>query len=62
LAAIERWVTSSVRSILLIRYQSRRDDDGPLREKLRELAHQRHRFGYHMRADLRNMAPRFPTA
>jgi len=27
-----------------IRYRSRRDDDGPVREKLRELAHQR-RFG-----------------
>ena len=30
----------------VIRYQSRRDDDGALREKLRELAHQRPRFGY----------------
>ena len=30
----------------LIRYQLRRDDDGALREKLRELAHQRRRFGY----------------
>ena len=30
----------------VIRYQSRRDDDGALREKLRELAHQRRRFGY----------------
>jgi putative transposase len=30
----------------VIRYQSRRDDDGPLRQKLRELAHQRRRFGY----------------
>ena len=29
-----------------MRYQSRRDDDGPVREKLRELAHQRRRFGY----------------
>jgi putative transposase len=29
-----------------IRYRSRREDDGPLREKLRELAHQRRRFGY----------------
>lgn len=29
----------------VIRYQSRRDD-GALREKLRELAHQRRRFGY----------------
>ena len=29
-----------------IRYRSRRDDDGPVREKLRELAHQRRRFGY----------------
>ncbi len=28
----------------MIRYQSRRDDDGPLREKLRELAHQRRRL------------------
>ncbi|MDB5725934.1 MAG: putative transposase [Novosphingobium sp.] len=28
------------------RYQSRRDDDGPVREKLRELGHQRRRFGY----------------
>ena len=27
-----------------IRYQSRRDDDGMLREKLRDLAHQRRRF------------------
>ena len=30
----------------VIRYQSRRSDDGALREKLRELAHQRRRFGY----------------
>ena len=30
----------------LIRYQSRRDDDAVLREKLRDLAHQRRRFGY----------------
>ena len=30
----------------VIRYQSRRDDDGMLREKLRDLAHQRRRFGY----------------
>ena len=30
----------------VIRYQSRRADDGALREKLRELAHQRRRFGY----------------
>ena len=30
----------------VIRYQSRRDDDGCLREQLRELAHQRRRFGY----------------
>jgi putative transposase len=29
-----------------VRYQSRRDDDAPVREKLRELAHQRRRFGY----------------
>ncbi len=29
-----------------IRYQSRRDDDGMLRDKLRDLAHQRRRFGY----------------
>ncbi|MGY4395343.1 hypothetical protein ACVWZA_000504 [Sphingomonas sp. UYAg733] len=29
-----------------VRYRSRRDDDGPVREKLRELAHQRRRFGY----------------
>ena len=30
----------------MIRYRSRRDDDGALREKLRDLAHQRRRFGY----------------
>ena len=30
----------------LIRYRSRRGDDGALREKLCELAHQRRRFGY----------------
>lgn len=30
----------------LIRYQSRRADDAALREKLRDLAHQRRRFGY----------------
>lgn len=30
----------------LIRYQSRRDDDAALRERLRDLAHQRRRFGY----------------
>ena len=30
----------------VIRYRSRRDDDEPLREKLRDLAHQRRRFGY----------------
>lgn len=29
-----------------MRYRSRREDDGPVREKLRELAHQRRRFGY----------------
>ena len=29
-----------------VRYRSRRADDGELREKLRELAHQRRRFGY----------------
>jgi putative transposase len=29
-----------------IRYRSRREDDGELREKLRDLAHQRRRFGY----------------
>jgi putative transposase len=29
-----------------MRYRPRRDDDGPVREKLRELAHQRRRFGY----------------
>ncbi len=30
----------------VIRYQSRRDDESALREKLRDLAHQRRRFGY----------------
>jgi putative transposase len=30
----------------LIRYQSRRPDDADLRKKLRDLAHQRRRFGY----------------
>jgi putative transposase len=30
----------------VIRYQSRRGDDADLREKLRDLAHQRRRFGY----------------
>jgi putative transposase len=30
----------------VIRYASRRDDDAGLREKLRDLAHQRRRFGY----------------
>ena len=30
----------------VIRYLSRRDDDSALREKLRDLAHQRRRFGY----------------
>ena len=30
----------------VVRYQSRRGDDGMLREKLRDLAHQRRRFGY----------------
>ena len=29
-----------------MRYRSRRDDDGPLREKLRALAQERRRFGY----------------
>ena len=29
-----------------VRYRFRRADDGELREKLRELAHQRRRFGY----------------
>jgi putative transposase len=33
----------------VIRYRSRRDDDGALREKLRDLAHQRRRFGYRRR-------------
>ena len=30
----------------VIRYRSCRDDDGALREKLGDLAHQRRRFGY----------------
>lgn len=30
----------------VVRYASRRDDDAGLREKLRDLAHQRRRFGY----------------
>jgi putative transposase len=30
----------------LIRYQSRRPDNADLRKKLRDLAHQRRRFGY----------------
>ena len=30
----------------VVRYQSRRDDDHVLRERLRDLAHQRRRFGY----------------
>jgi putative transposase len=30
----------------VIRYQSRRDEESALREKLRDLAHQRRRFGY----------------
>ena len=30
----------------VIRYETRRDDDAGLREKLRDLAHQRRRFGY----------------
>ena len=30
----------------VVRYESRRDDDTGLREKLRDLAHQRRRFGY----------------
>jgi len=29
-----------------VRYRSVRDDDGALREKLRELANRRRRFGY----------------
>jgi putative transposase len=29
-----------------VRYRSTRDDDAELREKLRELANQRRRFGY----------------
>ncbi len=29
-----------------VRYRSKRDDDAELREKLRELANQRRRFGY----------------
>jgi len=29
-----------------VRYRSIRDDDGALREKLRDLANQRRRFGY----------------
>jgi len=29
-----------------VRYQSRRPDDDPVRERLRELAHDRRRFGY----------------
>ena len=29
-----------------VRYQSRRPDDAPVRERLRELAHDRRRFGY----------------
>jgi len=30
----------------VIRYQSTRADDGPLRQRLRELAAERRRFGY----------------
>ena len=30
----------------MIRYRSRRPDDAALRARLRDLAHQRHRFGY----------------
>ena len=30
----------------VVRYQSRRPDDGALRTRLRELAHERRRFGY----------------
>ena len=30
-----------------VRHRSTRDDDGGLREKLRKLAKQRRRFGYH---------------
>jgi putative transposase len=29
-----------------VRYQARRPDDAPLRERLRALAHERRRFGY----------------
>jgi putative transposase len=29
-----------------LRYQSKRPDDGPLRQRLRELAQERRRFGY----------------
>jgi len=36
----------AVRSARLVRYRSIRDGDGALREKLRELANQRRRFGY----------------
>jgi len=38
------WVIAADRTV--IRYQSRRGDDEVLREKLRDLAHQRRRFGY----------------
>ena len=30
----------------VLRYQSKRPDDAPLRQRLRELAQQRRRFGY----------------
>ena len=38
------WIIDADRRV--IRYLSRRDDDSALREKLRDLAHQRRRFGY----------------
>lgn len=38
------WVIDADRTV--IRYRSRRDDDGALREKLRDLAQERRRFGY----------------
>ena len=38
--------TAATSAVATIRYQSRRGDDGALRGKLRELAHQRRRFGY----------------
>ena len=46
----------------MIRYRTRRPDDAALRARLRDLAHQRHRFGYRRLHVLLRREGRLPAA